>query len=70
MPIDHTMRLDARSKFRQEMLNFLTKQQESFATFQHTRGKDELGTPYRVKLSERKTKPKGIFGKAPGYGKN
>ena len=70
MPIDHTMRLDARSKFRQEMLNFLTKQQESFATFQHTRGKDELGTPHRVKLSERKTKPRGIFGKTPGYGNN
>ena len=42
MPIDHTTRLDARSKYRQEMLTFLTKQQESFAAFQHTRGKDDL----------------------------
>ena len=70
LPIDQTMRLDPRSKFRQEMLSFLTKQQESFSSFQQTRRKDELGTPHRVKLTEKKTKPaRGIFGKQPGYGK-
>ena len=50
-PIDYTRRLEANSKFKKEMLQFLEQQQESFSNFQRTRQKIELGTPHRVKLS-------------------
>ena len=64
-PIDYTRRLEANSKFKKEMLQFLEQQQESFSNFQRTRQKIELGTPHRVKLTK-PAKTSGMFGKNYG----
>jgi len=48
------------------MLSFLGKQEESFSLFQETRQKVELGTPHRVKLSERKKPTRGLFQRSYG----